>query len=615
MSAGMMESTIAEESLSEKQEVESKPKLSESQSISVKFSKLSASNNSSHSSEEKVMMVSKTQQVTVCDEKLCEMVPEGDKRDYQSIMFEGDCESRIEDEEKNDESEVPYVDSEPPFKKNRRVQVPSSDITTGISSIEPSPKKLPKKKLHDPTPQKIGVLVGIPCRRKSSINGSSETLQLELLKHFSLIFLFSRLKNPMKWDATTFEEIRSLGESIDSSSVTTKFSVDYQERNYHLRLTSTVAKGRINSKDAPPPTFKGALIEHVSSYSGLVVKCETNYMMLWRVSDGYYLYDPCLNEVSQLIFFNSLKLLMEFVLETKQLNDRSKFYMSKISWHSVDDGMLVTLKRKSRVAKKFEILNAKEALLMGDRFFKKAGYKLESLRVSLNAIYQSEKLGARSWDAGNLNSLFDGQMNDKEINKLGVFLLEEGQEESFLLDKVRLIRLDVAFGYTEREPFELLINRFLAIRVAIILRVEEYYFAIWSSDSILYWFSPFRYDALKLDPEELEDKASFLFAFGSLDRLSTVLFEYLTEIGLLPSHKVHVFTVDGEAFGKAVRLPLVDSKDSLMRSELEINVPEGSKMKEYVQIGDLPPMTLSEAKLCRIMLREIMGGAEKRYDE
>nr|XP_029734390.1 uncharacterized protein LOC109408055 [Aedes albopictus] len=598
MSTELVEASLAAEgSPVKKHEIDPKSRGSESQSMSVKFSKLSTSMDSSSQLEESVLMILSSEDADL---------------EQRSTKLEGEHGVVVKSEEPDS---VPFVVSETPFKKNRRVQVPSSDITKGITSIEPSPKKRPRKKLRDPAPQKIGVLVGVPCRRKSSISNSPEAQQQELLKHFSLIFLFSRLKNPIKWDTTTFKEIQMLANSIDSSMVTTKLFVQYQDRGYHLRLTSTVAKGRINSKDAAPPNFKNALIDHVSRYAGLVLKCEASFMMLWRVADGYYLFDPCLNEVSQLMFINSLELLIQFILDTKQLNDRSKFYMSKISWHSVEDGMVTTLKRMSRVAKKFKILNPNEALLMGDRFFKKAGYKLESLRVSLNAIYMSEKIEARSWDASVLNGLFDGQMNDKQINKLGVFLLEEGQEEDFLLDEVRLIRLDVAFSYMEREPFELLINRFLAIRDAIILRIEEYYFAIWSSNCILYWFSPFRYDALKLDPEELDDKASFLFAFSSLDRLSTMLFEYLTEIGLLPWHKIHLFTVDCEAFGKAPRLPLVDSKDSLTRTELEINVPEASKVKEYVQIGDLPPMTLSEAKLCRILLRDIMGGAEKHYDE
>ncbi|XP_062550113.1 uncharacterized protein LOC134214828 [Armigeres subalbatus] len=610
--AELLETPEIQRSVEETQELDSTPQGSESQSMSVKFSKLTASINSSQ--PESVLMLSKAQQVIVCDDQLCEIAPKVHEPDQsESKCFPEDSSKA---DIKSDAPEEPYAELELPFKKNRRVQVPSSDITKGISSIEPSPKKPPKKKFQDPTPQKIGVLIGVPCRRKSSINGSPEVAQLEMLKHFSLVFLFSRLKNPLKWDLSTFEEIRSLGDSVDCSQVTTRLCVQYQGLDYHLGLTNTVAKGRINStNDAPPPTFKSALIEHVSSHSGLVVKCESHYMMLWRIADGYYLYDSCLNEVSQLMFFNSLKLVMEFIIETKHLNDRSKFYMSKIAWHSVDDTRVVTLKRKSRVAKRFEILNSKEALLMGDRFFKKSGFKLESLRVSLNAIYLSEKIEARSWDAHILNSLFDGQMCDKEINKLGVFLLEEGQEEGYLLDKVRLIRLDVALDYTQREPFEKLVNRFLAIRVAIILRVDESYFSIWSSESILYWFSPFRYDALRLDPEELEDKAGFLFAFSSLDRLSTVLFEYLTEIGLLPTHPIHFFTVDGEYFGRANRPTIVDSQDSLMRSELEINVPEGIKAKEYVQIGDFPPMTLSEAKLCRIMLREILGGAENGYDE
>ncbi|XP_065086718.1 uncharacterized protein LOC135708544 [Ochlerotatus camptorhynchus] len=510
---------------------------------------------------------------------------------------------------------VSFVNSDPPFKKNRRIQVPSNDITKGISSIEPSPKKPIKKRLHDPTPQKIGVLVGVPCRRRPSKGGSDENQQQDLLKHFTLVFLFSRLKNPMKWDVATFEEIQALGNSIDSTMVNTKFCVQYKDLDHSITLTSTLAKGRINSTDAPPPTLKSALIEHVSSYSGLVLKCESHYMMLWRITEGYYLYDPCLNDVSQLIFFNSLKLLMKFILEKKQLNDRSKFYMAKISWHAVDDGLVMTLKRMSRIAKKFKILNSKEALLMGDRYIKDAGFKLESLRVSLNAIYLAQQLEARSWDASNLNGLFNGLMSDKEINKLGVFLIEEGEEESFLLEKGRLIRLSVSFHYTQREDFEWLVNRLITIRVALIIRVNESYFSVWSSGNILYWFSPFRYDALKLDPVELEDKASFMYAFNTLDRLSTVMFEYLTEIGLLPKHCIRMFTVDGEPFGKAPRLPLVDSKDSLNRSELEIQVSEGTKNKEYIQIGDLPPMTLSEAKLCRIMVRDIMGNAETKYDE
>lgn len=66
---------------------------------------------------------------------------------------------------------------EPPF-KSRRVQVPSADITKGISQIEPSPKKPPKRKLPNPTPQKIGVLVGVPCRRRSSIKPKYEMILL-----------------------------------------------------------------------------------------------------------------------------------------------------------------------------------------------------------------------------------------------------------------------------------------------------------------------------------------------------------------------------------------------------------------------------------------------------
>ncbi|XP_058461004.1 uncharacterized protein LOC131436349 [Malaya genurostris] len=503
------------------------------------------------------------------------------------------------------------INSEEPPKKNRRVQVPSKDITTGISSIEPFSKNTPKKKLHDPAPQKIGILIGIPSRRKNSSVLSDANQHLDMVKHLSLVFLFSRLKNPMKWNATTFEEIHSLGDNIQSNLVMTKFGINYKSKTYHMKLTSTVVKGRINSPQAPPPTFKNALIEQISAYTGLVLKCEEQYLITWKIAEGYYLYDPCLGDTSQLMFFNSLKLMIQFLIETKQLTDRSKFFMSKVSLSTVDDGHVVTVKRKSRMAKKFEILNNQEALLMGNKYLKEISHKLESLRISLNAIDFAQHLEARSWDASDLSKLFEGELTDKSINKLGVFLCEEGSEETFLLEKSRLIRLEVSFSYAERGEFELLLNRLLAIRVALILKIEEAYVAIWSSQNILYWFCPFRYDALKLDPADLEDKACFLYAFSSLARLSRVLFDYFTELGLLPRHSIRLFTVDTEPFGKHPRIPLIDSTDSLNRSELEIRITECERKKMFISDENLPAMTISEAKLCRIMMREILQEAEK----
>ncbi|XP_055525580.1 uncharacterized protein LOC129718638 isoform X2 [Wyeomyia smithii] len=555
---------------------------------------------------------SKSQQVTTVNDVLTEVRPSfnliNKLNNGSPNAFEGEADQC--------EQEPPAIaELEPPFKKNRRVQVPSSDITRGISSIEPSPKKPLKKKLHDPTPQKIGILVGIPCRRRPSKGLSPEDAQLDIIKHFALVFLFSRLKNPSKWDVKTFEEIKALGDNISSALVMSKFSVPYEEKIYHLLLTGTIAKGRIRSTNAPPPNFKNALIEHISGYSGLVLKCETHYLITWRTAEGYYLYDPCIRDTSQLAFFNSLKMMMQFILEVKQLNDRSKFYMSKISIASVEEDNVVTLKRRSRTASRFLILSENKALLMGDKYLKDPSFRLESLRISLNAIDCSRKLETRSWDATVLNGLFGGKMTDKVINKLGIFFNEEdGSEHCFLLEQSRLIRMDVAFGSTQREEFEQLINRLLAIRIAVVLKIEEACVAIWSSENIIYWFCPLRYDELELDPLELEDKACFLYAFDSLPCLSSVLFSYLTESRLLPRHSIRVLAVDSEPFGPSPRVPLVDSSDSLNRSELEIHIADGIRKRILISDEDFPVLTLSEAKLCRIMLRDIVQEAERKCD-
>ncbi|XP_053699150.1 uncharacterized protein LOC128746126 [Sabethes cyaneus] len=559
------------------------------------------------------MPQSKSQQVTVVNDKLTEVRPS-----FDEIIESDDKTAAVTTDNVTGQcDQLPIVDLEPPFKKNRRVQVPSSDITRGISSIEPSPKKPPKKKLHDSTPQKIGVLAGIPCRRRSShvTGGNDNADQLDAIKHLALVFLFSRLKKPSKWSAETFEQIRSVEATISPEMIVSKFSLNYEDKIYHLSLTGTIAKGRVQSVEAPPPNFKNALIEHISGYSGLVLKCESQYLITWKIAEGYYLYDPCLHDSSRLMFFNGLKMLMQFILEVKQLNDRSKFYMSKITLSSVEDGNVVTIKRKSRVASRFTLLSDSKALLMGDRYLKDASFRLESLRISLNAIDFAQKLETRSWDASILNELFKGEMADKVINKLGIFLSEEESDGDFLLEKSKLIRMGIAFGSTQREDFEQLINRMLVIRIAVILKIDEVYMAIWSSENIIYWFCPFRYDELELDPAELEDKACFLYAFNSLASLSGVLFGYLTELMLLPRHSIQVLAVDSEPFGQAPRVPLVDSSDSLNRSELEIRIAEGTRKPIFVSDEDFPTMTLSEAKLCRIMLREIMQNAEKNCEQ
>lgn len=426
----------------------------------------------------------------------------------------------------------------------------------------------------------------------------------------AVVFLLSRLKNPIKWNAATFEEIRSVGDAIGNDQVKTKLAVPYKDKTFHMALTGTLVKGRVNSKDAPPPIFKDALLEHISHYSGLVVKCESEYVLTWKVSDGFYLYEPCLNDSSQLLFFNGFKMMVEFIVDQKKLTDRSKFYLSKISWSSLDDGHIVTLQRKWRTPKRFELKNQNVAFLMGDSYLKEASFKLESLRVSLNAIELAQDVEARSWDASTLNSLFIGTISDKRINKLGIFLCEQGSEAEYLLERLRMIRLNVSFTATQRDPLEQLINRLLSTRIALILKVDESYFAVWSSEKIVYWFSPFRYDALEQDPKTLEDNACFLYAFNSLAKLTTFLYDHLTELKLLPKHTVQLFSVDGEPFGPKARIPLVDSKDSLNRSELEIRVVADPAVKRYISDVDLPPTTLSEAKVCRLMLREIVGGAK-----
>ncbi|KAL9701426.1 hypothetical protein quinque_004867 [Culex quinquefasciatus] len=137
---------------------------------------------------------------------------------------------------------------EPPF-KSRRVQVPSADITKGISQIEPSPKKPPKRKLPNPTPQKIGVLVGVPCRRRSSIK-PNEDLQKEKLKHLAVVFLLSRLKSPPSSGTATFE-IRSLA-VIGNDQVETSCAL----RQDATPLTAPHVGTESTQKDAPPPIFR-----------------------------------------------------------------------------------------------------------------------------------------------------------------------------------------------------------------------------------------------------------------------------------------------------------------------------------------------------------------------
>lgn len=109
MSAELVEPSLAVEgSPVKKQEIDPKSRGSESQSMSVKFSKLSTSMDSSSQLEESVLMILSSEDADL---------------EQRSTKREGEHGVVVKSEEPDS---VPFVDSEPPFKKNRRVQVPSS---------------------------------------------------------------------------------------------------------------------------------------------------------------------------------------------------------------------------------------------------------------------------------------------------------------------------------------------------------------------------------------------------------------------------------------------------------------------------------------------------------
>uniref|UniRef100_A0A182NM16 Uncharacterized protein n=1 Tax=Anopheles dirus TaxID=7168 RepID=A0A182NM16_9DIPT len=509
----------------------------------------------------------------------------------------------------------------PVEKKSHRIQVSLlkcsarpvwPDLKRAESHAEQG-KTPPTEEISQPNfcePQQVGILRGLSEYTKPYRNSD------DILKHLAVVYLYTILKSPPKWTPETFNEVVELEATIAKTKLEARLPILRNGKTYNIHLSNTLVKGRFvtpSDQTGPARLDIHQALARMKRGKAAIWKCDTYLFLIRRLLIGWHFYTMNLQEKPALMFFSCPQLMVELVQESYGCTERSKYFLSNIVLHSVqeDDTTRVVWKMKRSVGMK--LISPLEAVLHGNICLERPSLE-RSLEIGLNVVRRARDLQTRvrSWDNKVLNGCFKRNLQPmKAIKKIASFV-RDPNEKFCAIGNYKLGGRSKPFGHRQRKHFEELVSYFLTGCSALLVVGLDCCLLLWTRNRFLFWFSPYRYSALEERPESVQNRACFLHMTNALAKVSQSVYEYLYEVGVFPDHTIELIPMRMYENANLLPIPCDADEDSL--DDESLTIPPASEEQGWTSFYSPALHTPSELRLARQMLDVVRRTAEDRCE-
>uniref|UniRef100_A0A182S5D0 Uncharacterized protein n=1 Tax=Anopheles funestus TaxID=62324 RepID=A0A182S5D0_ANOFN len=457
--------------------------------------------------------------------------------------------------------------------------------------------------------QQVGILRGLSAYTKSYRDSD------DIVKHLAVVYLFTILKSPPNWIPETFSEIVEQEATVANTKLETRLPILRNEKTYNIHLSNiSLVKGRF---DTPQ---KRSTHSHLNVHQALkrikrgkaaIWMCDSYYFLIRRLLTGWYFYTMNLQDKPALMFFSSPQLMVQLLQDSYGCDERSKYFLSSIVLHSVEQGDMIRIVWKMKRSIGMKLISPMDAILHGNICLARPSLE-RSVEIGLNVLEWAgnDHKKPRSWDNKLLNECFKPIEHHFKVAQGMAAFMRDKNDSHYTVGGYELTCRTSPVGHRQRKHFEELVNYFLASCTALLVVGLDCCFLFWSRDDFIYWFSPYRYSALQEKPEILQSRASFLHMTNALAKASQSLFEYLFELGIFPDHTIELFPVRVD--DKTPHSPIPDEDEDSLDQE-GLTIPPASD-RGWTNFYAPALHTPSELRLARQMLDMVYRTAEDRCD-
>ncbi|XP_053665880.1 uncharacterized protein LOC128715025 [Anopheles marshallii] len=493
-------------------------------------------------------------------------------------------------------------------KKSHRIQVrlppPNFSQAELHTNERNASKETPQSNICET--QQVGILRGLSAYTKPYQERD------DILKHLAAAYLFTILKSPQNWIPETFTDIVELESTIANTKLETRLPILRNDKTYNIHLSNTLVKGRFSTQQQRSVHLNiYETLTRIKRGKAAIWKCDTYYFLIRRLVTGWYFYTMNLQDKPALMFFSCPQLMVNLVRESYGCNASSKYFLSSMILHSVEEGDVTRIVWKMKRSIGMKLISPMEAILHGNICLARPTLE-RSLEIGLNVLERAgnDRQKPRSWDNKLLNECFKRtQEHWKVAEKMAAFMRDK-TDPHYTVGGYELTCRTSPLGHRQRKHFEELVNYFLASCTALLVVGLDCSFLFWSRDDFIYWFSPYRYSALQEKPEILQSRASFLHMTNALAKASQSLFDYLFELGVFPDHTIELFPLRVD--GSTPHAPIPDEDEDSLEEE-ELTIPPASD-RGWTNFYTPSLHTPSELRLARQMLDMVYRTAEDRCD-
>ncbi|XP_053674780.1 uncharacterized protein LOC128725087 [Anopheles nili] len=495
--------------------------------------------------------------------------------------------------------------------KSHRVQVRKTHTIPYVIQVRAldGQSKSPKQSFIQPNlceSQQVGILRGLSELPKQHKNSD------DILKHLAVVYLYTVLKFPPRWTSQTFKEIAELETSIDKTKLGIKLPIPRDGKIYTVHLSNTMLKGCLEMRQEQSGQIHLNIIEalaRIKRGKSAIWKCDSVFFLISRSSTGWYFYTMNLQNRPTLMFFSCSQLMVNLVQNSYGCTGRSKYFLSNVVLHSVEDGDIMRIVWKMKHSAGMRMVSPLEALLHGNCYLVQPSLE-RSLEIVLNlleyAMIESSK--PRAWDNKLLNRCFRRKPTHAKAAEKIVDFIRNRNGLDYTIASYNLTSKTSPIGHRQRKYFEKHVSYLLASCTTLLVIGLDCCFLLWTKDDFIYWFSPYQYSDLQEKPEVLQHRASFLHMTNSLAKASKALFEYLYELGIFPDHTIELLSVTVDESKADIGIA-EDDEDSPDHECLTIPLTDETGWVSFYSPANHSP---SELRLARQMLDMVYRSIEAK---
>uniref|UniRef100_A0A182QAE5 Uncharacterized protein n=1 Tax=Anopheles farauti TaxID=69004 RepID=A0A182QAE5_9DIPT len=492
-------------------------------------------------------------------------------------------------------------------KKSHRVQVrippPDSVNNTKLHDSQVISSREETLQVNLCESQQVGILRGLSGFAKHYSKSG------DILKHLSVVYLYTILKAPPKWTPETFNEIVALESAIANTKLARKLPIPRNDKTYYIYFSNTLVKGRFATHQDHPGIHQR--LERIKRGKAAIWKCDTNHFLIRRLAIGWYFYTMNLQDRPALMFFSCSQLMVDMVRESYGCTDHSKYFLRNLVLHSVQEDDMIRIVWLAKRSVGMKLISHMESILHGNICLARPSLE-RSLAIGLNVLERARDptVKLRAWDNKLLNSCFKRNPQHWKVAEKIASFVRDSKESCYAIGGYELTCRTKPLGRRQRKHFEELVSYFLASCSALLIVGLDCCFLLWTERSFVYWFSPYRYSALNERVETVQNRACFLHVTNALAKASESLYEYLYELGVFPDNTIELLPMCVDDRPTHPSIPCEEDVDSL--DDESLTIPSASEELGWTSFYPPTLHTPSELRLARQMLDVVRETAEER---